>query len=101
MKKRDYKYLGTENNIVFGTTGSEDQFSFFPSSSETFNEDVDKFYFERDDFDRNYFDDKEPETVFSTLESDFGGAMNRRQDFEDEDGDNPFTGLTDVDNFSI
>ena len=43
MKKRDYKYLGTENNIVFGTTGSEDQFSFFPSSSETFNEDVDKF----------------------------------------------------------
>jgi len=70
--------------------GSEDQFSFFPS--ETFNDDIDKFYFERDDFDLNFFDDKEPETVYNTLESDFGGSLNRRQDFEDDEEEKPFPG---------
>jgi hypothetical protein len=34
-----------------------------------------------------------PESVYSKLESDFGGALNRRQDFEeDEEEERPFPG---------
>jgi len=70
--------------------GSEDQFSFMPT--DTFNDDVDKFYFERDNFDRNFFEDKE-DSAFASLESDFGGSLNRRQDFEDEEEEGrPFSG---------
>ena len=81
----------SNNDSAENMAGSEDQFSFM--TSDEFNDDVDKFYFDRDNFDQNFFDDKEPESAFASLESDFGGALNRRQDFEDEEEEaRPFSG---------
>ena len=81
----------SNNDSAENMAGSEDQFSFM--TSDEFNDDVDKFYFDRDNFDQSFFDDKEPESAFASLESDFGGALNRRQDFEEEEEEaRPFSG---------
>ena len=55
-----------EKNEPNISSGSEDHFSFFPSQS--YNEDIDKGFYEKDDFDPSFFDSKTSDKGSKSIE---------------------------------